>query len=156
MKLAFQQTFPASPDRVLDLLRNEEFIADVAQHAGATSHDIRILGDRTELDMEIPTPGNVASVIGRTVKLTLTMRFSEPRADGSIPGNVDVRVPGMPVEADAVGLLTPEGDRTIGNYEGDLRVKIPLVGKKVEQQVEPFVVSAFEGIERRANVWLAR
>ena len=84
MKLAFQQTFPASPDKVLELLRNEEFIADVAQHAGATSHDIRILGDRTELDMEIPTPGNVASVIGRTVKLTLTMRFSEPRADGSI------------------------------------------------------------------------
>lgn len=156
MKLAFQQEFPASPERVVELLANEEFIDDVAQHAGAVGHETRILADRTELDMEVPTPTNVQSVIGKTVKLSLTMQFSGPRSDGSYPGNVDVRVPGMPVEASAIGLLSPEGEKTIGTYDGELKVKIPLVGKKVEAQIEPFVVSAFRGIERRATVWLTR
>jgi hypothetical protein len=156
MKLAFTQSFPAAPSEVVDLMGNEAFIADVAQHAGALSHAARVLGDRTELDLEMPTPANVAGIIGNSVKMTLTMQFSAPRTDGSVPGTVDVRVPGMPVEASAVGLLAPAGDSTTGSYEGELKVKIPLVGRKVEAQVEPFVVAAFEGIERRARVWLTR
>ena len=44
----------------------------------------------------------------------------------------------------------------MGDYEGELKVKIPLVGKKVEAQVEPFIVQAFAGMERRARVWLTR
>lgn len=156
MKLAFQQAFPAAPDRVVELLRNDDFIDDVAEHAGAVGHETRILADRTELDMEVPTPSNVQSIIGKTVKLSLTLQFSGPRSDGSIPGSVDVKVPGMPVEATALGLLTPQGDATIGTYDGELKVKIPLVGKKVEAQIEPFVVAAFRGIERRAEVWLTR
>lgn len=156
MKLAFQQSFPAPPENVVALLRNEEFIADVAEHAGAKSHETRILADRTELDMEVPTPGNVQSIIGKTVKLSLTMQFSTARSDGSIPGTVEVKVPGMPVDAAAIGLLSPDGQQTIGVYDGELKVKIPLVGKKVEAQIEPFVVAAFRGIERRAQVWLTR
>ncbi|NLE96781.1 MAG: DUF2505 domain-containing protein [Propionibacterium sp.] len=156
MKLAFQQAFPATPDRVVDLLRNEEFIADVASHAGAKEHSARILADRTELDMEIPTPANVQSVIGKTVKLSLMMQFSGARSDGSIPGSVEVKVPGMPVEAAALGLLTPQDGNTVGTYDGELKVKIPLVGKRVEAQIEPFVVAAFRGIEKRAGVWLTR
>lgn len=156
MKLAFQQAYPAPPQRVLELLRNDEFIDDVAQHAGAVSHEARVLGDRTELDMELPTPQHVASVVGKTVKLTLAMAFAEPRDDGSVPGTVDVTVPGMPVQAQMTGLLSPRGEETVGEYNGELKVKIPLVGKKVEAQIEPYVVSAFNGIERRAKVWLER
>ena len=39
---------------------------------------------------------------------------------------------------------------------GELSVKIPLVGKKVEAQVEPMIARAFAGIERRAQDWLSR
>lgn len=65
-------------------------------------------------------------------------------------------MPGMPVDVHADAVLTPEGEATVGRYSGELKVKIPLVGKKVEAQVEPFIREAFAGIERRAAVWLAR
>lgn len=156
MKLAFQQAFPASPDRVAALLRNQEFLEDVAEHAGATQHSSRIRDRVTELDMSIPSPERVQSVIGSTVSMSLVMEFQDAGPDGVVPGNVRVTVPGMPVEAYADGRLTPRGDQTIGEYEGELKVRIPLFGKKVEAQIEPFVVAAFEGIERRANEWLTR
>jgi len=35
-------------------------------------------------------------------------------------------------------------------------VKIPLVGKKIEAQVEPMIARAFAGIERRAQAWLTQ
>ena len=156
MKLAFQHSYPATPEQVVALLRNEEFIADVAQHAGAVDHEATITDDATKLEMEIAAPAKVQSVLGKTVKLGLTMRFGEARADGSVEGHVDVDVPGYPVDAWADAVLEPGGEGTVGKYDGEVKVKIPLIGKKVEGQVEPFMIQAFEGIERRARVWLTR
>ncbi len=156
MQLAFQHTYPAGPDAVAQLLRDEAFLADVAQHAGALSHSSRIEGDTTHLAMEIPAPDDVQKFVGRSVNLQLTMRFDAATADGSRPGHVTVEVPGMPVDASARARLTPQGDHTVGDYDGELKVRIPLVGKKVEAKVEPFVVAAFAGMEERARVWLTR
>lgn len=156
MQLAFTQSYPAAPSDVASLLRNEEFIVDVANHAGAVDHAVRIDGNRTELDMEIPSPENVQKMIGKTVKLALTMQFEEARPDGVVPGRVTVKVPGAPVDAFADATLAPGGEGTVGTYDGEIKVKIPLVGKKAEAQIEPFVVRAFNGIERRARVWLTK
>lgn len=156
MKLAFQQSFPAEPAIVLELLRNKEFLADVAEHAGARSHTASVDGERTLLAMELATPAKVQSVLGATIKVSLDMRFRQPAADGTVSGRVDVNVPGYPVEAFTTVSLAPGGEGTIGRYDGEMKVKIPLIGKKVESQVEPFVVAAFNGIERRARVWLTK
>ena len=40
--------------------------------------------------------------------------------------------------------------------DGEVKANIPLVGKKVEAQVEPFITDAFDGLERRAADWLSR
>lgn len=156
MQLAFQHHFPAKPSAVAALLLKEEFLADVATHAGAVNHSCCISAQATEMQMELPAPANAAKVLGSTVRLTITMGLQPPRADGSVPGRVVVTVPGMPVEAWCDCTLSPSGDNTVGDYRGELTVKIPLVGKKIEGQVEPFVTRAFDGIERRANAWLTR
>lgn len=156
MQLTYHHTYNGTPEQVVALMQNEEFISDVAQHAGATSHDVAIEGDITKLRMTLPVPGDVAKFVGGTVDLTQTFDWSGPQADGSYLGKVDVDVKGFPITVAATAALRPTAGGTAGEYSGDLKVRIPLVGGKVEKMVAPFIKQAFEGIERRAQDWLSR
>ena len=156
MDLDYTHRYAAAPSAVVALLRNEEFIADVARHAGALEHEVAIGDDATRLRMKLPVPGSLSKFVGQSVTLTQVFRFQAPAADGSVRGTVDVEVPGMPIQVDAAALLSPEDAGTVGRYTGSLAVKIPLVGKKVEGLVEPYIRDAFDGLERRAADWLAR
>ena len=156
MQLDYTHTYAAEPARVASLLRTEAFLDDVATHAGAVSHSVELRDDATVLGMKLPVPSHLTKFVGQAVQLTQTFRFQAPGADGAVRGTVDVDVPGMPVEVQADALLSPVPEGTRARYTGDLKVRIPLVGKKVETQLEPFIRDAFEGLERRAADWLSR
>lgn len=156
MKLDYTHTYAATPERVVALLRNPEFIDDVARHAGALEHEVTIDDDATRLMMKLPVPSHLTKFVGQAIALQQVFRFQPPRADGSIDGAVEVDVPGMPVDVNAVAQMRPTAEGTTAHYGGDLKVKIPLVGKKVEAQIEPFIRDAFDGLERRAADWLSR
>lgn len=156
MKFDYVHTYDADPQRVVSLLRTEAFLDDVASHAGAVDHTVDVTADSTSLGMSLKVPEKLAKFVGATIRINQVFRFSGQRADGSIPGTVEVDVPGMPVEVNATAELRPEGAGTTGHYSGELKVRIPLVGKKVEAQVEPFIRDAFDGLERRAADWLSR
>ncbi|SHI36150.1 Protein of unknown function [Tessaracoccus bendigoensis DSM 12906] len=156
MKLDYTHSYDAAPETVAALLRNTAFLDDVATHAGATEHTVEVTADHTKLGMVLAVPGNLTKFIGSSIRINQVFRFEALRADGSIPGTVEVDVPGMPVEVNATAALTPRGARTEGRYTGDLTVRVPLFGKKIESQVEPFITDAFDGLERRATDWLSR
>lgn len=156
MQLDYRHTYAASPQRVVELLRTPEFIDDVAAHAGATSHTVDVTADHTLLTMQLPVPEKLAKFVGKSISLSQKFRFEAPAADGSVHGTVDVDVAGLPIDVAADLSLTPVGSQTQAHYSGNLNVKIPLVGRKVEDQVEPFIRGAFAGLERRAADWLAR
>ncbi len=156
MKLAYTQTYPAPPERVVALLRTPDFLDDLAKHAGALEHTVKVSDDGAMLGMKLPVPQHLTRFVGESLQLNQTFRFQAPRADGTIPGTVEVDVPGMPVVTSATAELAPSGNATLARYLGELKVRIPLVGKKVEEQVEPFIRDAFDGLERRATDWLTR
>ena len=157
MDLDYTHSYAANPERVVGLLRNPDFIEDVARHAGATEHSVDITDESSTLTMSLPVPASVAKFVGSTMQLKQIFRFDAPRPDGSIHGTVEVDVPGMPVDVNTNAVMLPQADGTTqGRYTGDLKVKIPLVGKKVEAQVEPYIRQALAGLERRAADWLSR
>lgn len=156
MQLDYTHTYAATPEKVVALMRTKEFIDDVAQHAGAVSHSVEIGDQSTKLTMKLPVPASLTKFVGATLTLAQTFRFDSPAADGSVHGTVAVDVTGMPVDVAADLLLTPTGESSNAHYTGTLAVKIPIVGRKVESQVEPFIRDAFAGLQRRAAVWLAR
>lgn len=155
MKFDYVHTYEADPQRVVSLLRTEAFLDDVASHAGAVEHTVDVAPDSASLGMSLRVPEKLAKFVGSTIRINQVFRFGAPGSDGSIPGTVEVDVPGMPVDVTATAVLRPQGSGTTGHYSGDLKVRIPLVGKKVEAQVEPFIKDAFDGLERRAGAWLS-
>lgn len=157
MHLSYQHTYAASPDAVVELLTTPAFLVDVAEHAGATNPQVRIEGDSTYMEMSLEAPKDVAKFVGTTIRVTQRLRWGSADADGVRRGTVDITVGGVPVNASAAAVLNPTGpDSSVGTYEGELTVRIPLVGKKVESKVAPSINDAFDGIERRAREWLQR
>lgn len=157
MKLNYSHEYHGSTDDVVALFRNPEFIEDVAKHAGALEHTVTVEGDTTHLRLTLPAPSAIAPFVGKGIKIAQSFAWGDPDEAGTRRGTVTVDVAGVPVAVEAQGLLSPNGENaSTAQYEGDLEVKIPLVGKKVESQVEPMIKSAFAGIERRVNAWLTK
>lgn len=156
MDLNFRHTYNGSAERVVELMRTKEFIEDIARHGGAKSYDVKIDGDVTRLSMSLSAPANIAKVIGAQIQLSQVMSWGEPDAGGSRPGSVTVDVAGVPVHVDAAATLRPLDAVSEADFRGTLTVRIPLLGRKIEQQVAPMISEAFAGIERRVNDWLAR
>ena len=155
MHLSYQHSYPASSDAVVALMANPEFIADVAEHAGATSHDVRIEGRTTHMAMALEAPSNIRKFVGSTIHVTERLTWGDPDPQGVRHGTIEFSVAGLPVNISAAAVLTPTGEASsTATYEGDLNVKIPLVGKKVESLVAPSIDDAFAGLERRARYWL--
>lgn len=153
MHLSFHHSYPGTPDDVVALFKNPDFISDVAAHSGATRHEVRVDDQVTRLAMSLPTPLDVARFVGKVVDLALVFRWLEPDATPERHCDLGVDVKGLPVSAEAHCVLRPTREGTSGDYSGSLAVRIPIVGSKVERMVVPFLVDAFDGIERRANAW---
>ncbi len=157
MDLNYTHEFNGTPAQVAELFRNEAFIDDVAKHAGATEHSVTIDGAVTNLDLTLPAPESIAKFFGKGIKIKQSFSWGSPDADGVHKGTFTVDIVGAPVTVTADATLSPTGEASSrAVYVGELNVKIPLVGKKVEGQVEPMIARAFAGIERRAQAWLAQ
>lgn len=157
MDLNFQHRYRGTTDAVVELMRTDAFIADVAEHAGSTAHSVRIEDNVTHLDMSLAAPPSIAKVVGAHIRMSMAISWGPADAQGVHTGSVDVKVHGAPVTVNAAGRLQPSGqDACMGDFRGTLDVRIPLVGRRIEAQVAPMITEAFAGIERRANHWLTR
>lgn len=157
MHLSYRHTYNGSTDAVVALMANPDFLSDVAEQSGAISHDVRVVGATTHMEMSLEAPADVARFVGKTIHVTQELTWGPPAADGVRQGTVDIAVAGMPIKISASAVLSPTGvDSSVATYEGDLNVRIPLVGKKVESLVAPSINDAYDGIERRAQEWLSR
>lgn len=100
-------------------------------------------------------PSAVQSLIGRTVELRLVERWGAPAADGSRQGGIELQVIGKPVTASGSATMTPDGATTVLVYDGTVEAKVPLVGRKIEDQAVQQVQTVLE-LERQVGVaWLA-
>lgn len=156
MQLSFRHSYDGTPEKVVALFRNPDFIADVASHSGARNPRVEVTDSVTRLVMTLDSPPDVPVVGGRPFDISMSFAWGTPGPNGSILGDVDVDVKGLPVTVKAECNLRPTASGSEGDYRGDLNVRIPLMGGKVEQKVAPFITEAFAGIERRARDWLAR
>lgn len=157
MHLSYQHSYPASADDVVALMANPDFLGDVADHAGATSHSVRVEGRTTHMEMALVAPKDITKFVGSSINVTERLTWGDPDAQGVRRGTIEFKVAGLPVNINARAILTPTGPASSrATYEGDLDVKIPLMGKKIEKMVAPNIDDAFAGLERRADHWLTR
>ena len=77
-------------------------------------------------------------------------------ADGARTGALTMTVLGQPVRLMGRLQLGPGGRGTTVDLTGELKVAIPLLGRKLEESSAPAVLAGFRTQQRVGDRWLTR
>lgn len=153
-----RSTLPAGPAEVFAVMTDEAFLSARARHTGAldSTGEVTVAGNRTVVTSSrtVPTdrlPVAASKFLGGTAVVDQVETWEVPAADGSREGTFTLTVKGAPVELKARTRLSAEGSGSVHDIEGDLTVRVPLIGRSVEQAALPGLLDLV-----RAEVELAR
>lgn len=153
MQFSAHQTYAAPAERVHDLLTDETFLASVATRMGATRHRVAATPGRTAIEATIDSPPDVRSFVGSTLTLTQETVWGDPAPDGSRDGTVSITVDGTPASATGVVHLARGPEGCTLTYDGDLTVRVPLLGPRIEKAAAPAIHEALAAQARAAADW---
>lgn len=153
-------THPAKADVVARMCLDEEFMRLRAQEAGFTEVDVKRVGNSIQTTITLPRellpsmalmrlPQGITPVLVVTDSWTIN-------EDGNHVGHLAVNVPYMPVEAEAHCLLTQtDTGETRREVTGSLHVRVPLFGRRIEEQMCDRLDDLLAAEERVVLHWLA-
>lgn len=148
MDLKLSTTYDATPDEVFAIITDRAFRETACKATHAASYDVGVTasGDDTvvRVERELPTdriPDFAKKFVGSTITVIQTETWHRPAADGSRQADVRGEIRGTPASFTGTLALTPSGAKTVQAADLDVKVAVPLVGKKIE----PFIAQAIEG-----------
>ncbi len=157
MKLHIENHFDASPQEVWDLFNSDAFEARLEETSGVrmTTVEETIEGDleerRIECESKKELPGFMAKLLGAK-HLTYTQLTKLDRSKDTLWWQVIPMAMSDKVTAEGTTVVTAEGDRSRRVVSGEISVRIPLVGGRIEkvilQEVERSYQRAAELAER--------
>ena len=141
MKLSERFEYPASPDQVFALVSDPTFREESCRHQGARDYDVAVTteGDTTavtiERTMESDMPDFIKKLTGDAVTVTQVEKWGPADASGSRTADVTVDVHGQPARMRGTSTIAGTGATTVMTLDGDVKVAIPLIGKRIEPEV---------------------
>lgn len=155
MDISSRLEFEADPKTVYQMMTDQGWLEELAASLDARTRGIDVAGTTTRVQLAVDAPEQVRSFVGATLDMDQTVTWSEPAADGSRTATMVIQVPGKPVSVDGNARLYPGGRGTVVEYTGELTVKVPFLGKKIEQQAAPHVKRAIDAQQQAGDDWLA-
>lgn len=148
MEISTSLVFPADPVTVFAMVTDPGFLEEVAREARATECSVNVQGLTTTSSRSLQAPAEAEKITGPAIHIVETRTWSAAAPDGSRTANLDLRVSGQPITMDGNIRLRPAGNHTRIDIAGDLKVKIPLIGKKLEKLAAPAVEDGIRAEER--------
>lgn len=155
MQISATAQFPADPARVFAMQTDRAFLEEVCRTGGAVAYEVEADGNRTRMSRSMPSPDLAKKFVGETITVVETYVWGEPTDDGTRTADLVVDVPGTPGRMTGAAVLSPTTDGSQIVVTGDLVVKLPLVGRKLEQAAAPALTAGVEVQETVARGYLA-
>lgn len=162
MNISHSHDFPASPDDVLGLLSDESFARARSDAAGASHAEVIVdgtpaTGFSVSTRQAVPAssiPSEFRSFVGSDLDVRYTQVWDPATADART-GTFAVEILGAPGHASGTLRLDPDGDTTRFTADGDVSVRVPLVGPMIEKAVAAAVLKSLRQELSVADEWLA-
>ncbi len=155
MDIDTRAEFAAAPEQVFSMLTDPTFLEKVCQQTHARSHQVTVDRSTVRTSRQLPAPDAARAFTGETLTVTEEIVWSEPGANGNRTGTTTMKVPGQPVSFTGRYLLAADGDGSTLAMTGQLKVNVPLLGRKLEEAAAPAVLSGFRTQEQIGRDWLA-
>jgi uncharacterized protein YndB with AHSA1/START domain len=161
MELREELSYDAAPDEVFAMLCDQAFREKVCRAVGSASHDVSISqsgGDvrvRVQRVMKADLPEVARKVAGDTIEVVQTEDWKAPSEDGSRTAAFRLEIPGKPGSVTGTVTLSLSGSGTREVVAGQVKVSIPLVGRRLEGEVARGLQAALDVEQRVGAKWLA-
>lgn len=152
--MKFNETYTydgADVEAVYALISSAEFRQEAAEDSGATDIDVDVSeaggGQTLSIVRTQPAelPDFVKKLTGDTVKIKQTEKWGAPDGDGTRKADVKMSIIGQPAEMLGTAVLENKGGGTVFTVNGDVSVKIPFIGKKIEPEVAKAIRASLQG-----------
>jgi uncharacterized protein YndB with AHSA1/START domain len=157
MKLRHEITYDAPASEVYAMLSDPAFRERSCDAMGVLEREITVeqVGDGIHLriDQVQPTegiPSFAKKFAGETTRAIQVEEWSDPAH-----ATIEVTTPGKPSEIKGTLSLTESGGRTIETFEGEVKVKVPLIGGKLEGLLADLFKAGMNKEHTAGVAWLA-
>ena len=155
MDISSSADFAADPQTVYAMLTSKEYQDRLVAASNPIDASIDVGTDEVTTTRTLPAPADAAKFTGPQIVVVEKLTWGAAAADGSRTGQITMTVPKQPVTMKGTVTLAPGGKGTVVDLKGDLKVSIPLLGKKMEASAAPAVLAAFNDHQRVGDAWLA-
>lgn len=157
MRFSHDLAYDATPEAVAAMLADPAFREQVCQALHVLRHDVSVQGSGAGMtvvvDQTQPAQG-VPSFAKKFVGDEIRIVQRETWRDAT-NADLDIEIPGKPGTMQGAITLAGDATHTVETVTGDIRVKLPLVGGRIEEMVGEIFRSALRAEERVGRSWLA-
>ncbi len=156
MEFRTELSYDASPDAVFAMLSDPAFREQVAEAQDVVSVDVRmtptddgftLINDQVQNTKDLPAIAK--KIAGDKTQAVITEEWSSHTS-----GSISITAPGKPTAAQGTISLAPDGDGTVEIVELDVKVKVPLIGGKLEKLMADNIESGFRVEHTIGRAWL--
>lgn len=156
MDISSRLEFSAPPADVYAMMTDKAYLEEVCVASQSLGFDASVDGNITHTSRQLPAPDSAARFTGPTLTVKDDTTWRSAAADGSRTADVRLTVLGQPVTMKATMTLRSGGKGSVVELDGELKVAIPLIGKKMEQASAPAVLAGFRTQQQVGDSWLSR
>ena len=147
--------FAASPQDVYAMMTDQAYLEEVCVASESLSYDASVNGSSTRTSRTLSSPESAARFTGPQLTVVEEVQWGEAGTDGTRTGMLTMTVLGQPVRLNGRLQLRPGGRGSTVDLTGELKVAIPLLGRKMEQSAAPAVLAGFRTQQQVGDRWLA-
>lgn len=156
MQLRHEITYDAPADAVWEMLADPAFRERSCDAMGVLDRDVTIErtgeGMRVRIDQVQPTagvPSFAKKFAGETTRAVQSEVWSDRRR-----ATLEVDTPGKPSQIRGTLTLVESGGRTTEVFEGEVKVRVPLIGGKLESLVAELFKAGMDNEHTAGVAWL--
>ena len=155
MDISSHLDFAAPPDEVYAMMIDQRYLEEVCVASDSISYHVSAAGSRTQTSRTMPAPESAARFTGPQLTVNEEVVWGELSPDGSRSATVTSTVLRQPVTFKGGIRLSPGGRGSVVDVRGDLKVAIPLLGRKLEESAAPAVMAGYRTQQQVGDRWLA-
>jgi hypothetical protein len=163
MKITALISYPsASTEQAYALVVDPEFRAAVCEATHALDYDVNVSehDDDTSTIVVLRTmpadlPDFAKRFVGETVDVVQTEEWGAPDGSGQRTADVTVQIKGQPATMTGTSTIRGDGTGSVISIEGDLKVSIPLLGRKIEPEIAKGFYAAIKKEQQTGTSWLS-
>jgi len=156
MEIHATNDFAASVPEVFAMLTDRVFLRAVCLASDPIEHSVEVAGLHTSTRRVLPTPSVVSRFTGPTMAVIDEIVWAAEHAESGRDGTTLVRVEGLPAELVGTVRLAAGGRGATLHYDGELTVRVPILGPGLAKQAAPLLLEALEIQQRVGDEFLAR